>query len=371
MTPPAVARPRTVLVGIFALLSGCGGGSVDLGPGPQSLPIVIDGAVLKGPVADAHVCARWLGAATAAVDADRPACVATGADGAFRLEVPRAAGLLQLEASGGSYPDEAAPGTRRRLSRLRTVVAFEGPETGRDVPVTALTELAVRRAETRGTVDAAAVAAAFAEVGQAFGVSRPDRARPADVTAPQANLQDYPSLSYGLANAGILGWMAERGLPNDGPGGLDDALAELSGRLGAGTLHGELAAFRAGMRRVIAANPASGLNANAAGWAAAVALDFGRPPPAPVRPPIVEQPGTLRFAVRWELTDLLGGAAPVCITNVPASTPQAAILSAAEATSARYGQRVTGIAPVEACLGAGQSVTVDFPTGTEVWGDEG
>jgi hypothetical protein len=361
---PVTRAPLVALLASCCVLTACGGGSVDVGPDRPSPPITIEGAVIKGPVADARVCARWSGAP---VDAE-PVCVSSGIDGAFRLEVPRASGLLRIEASGGSYPDEGAPGVRRALSGLRTLVVLEGTEVARDVPVTALTELAVRRAEAGGAADAATVRAAFESVGRTFGVSRPDRTRPADVTGPQANLQDYPSLSYGLANAGVLGWMAERGLA---PERLDDALAELSERIGSGTLYGELAAFRAGMRRVIAANPASGLNPNADAWAAAVALDFGRPPPQPVRPPIVEQPGTLRFAVRWQLTDLLGGPMPVCITNVPESTPQQSVLSAAEATSARYGQRVTGIVPVEACLGAGQSITVDFATGAEVWGDEG
>jgi len=352
------------------LLAGCGGGGgpIDATAPLDPQPITVSGAVVKAPVAGARVCASWL--ADGVADPATTACVTSAADGTYAVPMPRRTALLLVEATGGDYVDEADPAARVALARLRSLVPVDdAPQSGRTVQVSALTELAVRRAQARGAFAADTVAAATAEVERTFGVSGLHRIRPLDLTA-RVDTQNTPALLYGLANAGVRGWMAERGLPG---GALDDALAELSTRLGAGTLHEQLASFRAGMRRVIHANPVSGLGSMASAWSSVVALDFGEPPPVPSRPLLVEQPGTLRFAVRWELTDLLGGpVAPMCITNVPATASEAQVRAAAQLASDVYGQRVTGLAPVARCIGGGQSVTVDFAApGSPVWGDGG
>jgi len=362
---------RGAPLALAALLAACGGGGGDP-PGeagrPEPPALVVSGSVVKSPVAGARVCASWL--AEGAPDPSTTACVSSAADGGFSLQLPRRAALLLVEASGGDYLDEADPAARVTLTRLRSVVPVDdGPPAGRTVQLSALTELAARRALARGGFSAEAAAAATTEVERAFGVTGLHRIRPADLTA-RVDVTDTPALLYGLANAGVRGWMAERGVP---AAALDDALAELASRLGAGTLHEQLAAFRAGMRRVILAHPASGLGSMATAWSSVVALDFGDPPPAPARPLLVEQPGTLRFAVRWELTDLLGATpAPMCLTNVPAGASEAQVRAAAQRAADVYAQRVSGLAPVARCIGGGQSVTVDFNApDSPVWGDEG
>jgi hypothetical protein len=350
-------------------LAGCGGGgggAIDEGP----LPVFVDGAVSKGPVAGARVCGVWI--VGGVVDTTTETCTTSGADGAYTLQMPRRTGLLSVTASGGSYRDEAT-GTSTALRTLRSTVAFAGTGNNVVAQVTALTEVMVQRAQARGRLDETTVAAATTEVERTFGVSGLTRTRPADVTAAQANLSSTPELQYGLSNAGVSGWIAERGLAS-----LEQALSTLSSRIGAATMYDELASYRAGMRRVITANPASGLNQNAAAYAAFVALDFGSPPPQPTRPLIVEQPGTQRFAVRWPLDDLFARpVGTVCVTNVPSTVPVATVLAAMQAHAATYKATVTSMTATARCIGSGQSITIDWsqtsanPWGTAVWGDEG
>lgn len=368
---PRLRRAALATLAAAAALVGCGGGGgSDLSVDPSTLPVFADGAVVKGPVSGARVCGVW--AVAGVQDASTQTCATTGADGAFSLTMPRRTGLLVVTATGGSYRDEAT-GAVTPLGTLRAAVPFDGSGNNVAAHVTALTEIAVRRAQARGALDETTVAAAGAEVRRTFGVSNLTGHRPADITAREANLSGSSELLYGLANAGVVGWMAERGV-----GSLDQGLATLSAKIGDGSMYDELPAFRAGIRRAIVANPASGLNMNAAAYASMVALDFGAPPPQPARPPIVEQPGTQRFAVRWLLDDLFGNkVGAVCVTNVPASVPVEQVRTAVEAHARTIPIQVTSMTATERCVGAGQSITIDWsrtsadPWGTAVWGDEG
>ncbi|RPH43318.1 MAG: hypothetical protein EHM87_14130 [Burkholderiales bacterium] len=361
-------RAAGLALAVATALAGCGGGSVDVTPDPATQPVTFAGAVTKGPVSGARVCASWL--VDGAVDAATTTCTDSGADGAYALTMPRRAALLLVEATQGAYADEADPGVRVPLSRLRGALAFDGPESRRDLQVSALTELAVVRAQALGGLRAEPLAAAKAEVERSFGVTGIERIRPADLTQPQVSGLDATT-RYGLVNAGVRGWMAERGRP---AAALDAALAELAARMAAGTLHEELVAFRAGIRRVIVANPGSGLASNASAWSQAIGLDFGRPPPTPVTPALVEAAGSLRYAVPWAnpaLAQLTGGAPLACVTNVPAGTAEDAVRAAAAATVAPFGQTAATLLPVAACLGSGTAFTIDFPSGRVVSGDRG
>ena len=367
---PSVLRAgRAVLaVTLASVLAGCGGGSIDVTPDLATQPVTFAGAVTKGPVAGARVCASWL--VDGAVDASSTVCTESGADGTYALTMPRRAAVLLVEATQGAYADEAEPAVRVPLSRLRGALAFDGPESRRDLQVSALTELAVLRAQALGGLRVQPLAAARAEVERTFGVSGIERVRPADLTRPQTSGLD-DTTRYGLVNAGVRGWMAERGRP---AAALDAALAELAERMAAGTLYEELAAFRAGIRRVIVANPGSGLSSNASAWSQAIGLDFGRPPPTPVTPVLVETAGTLRYAVPWAnpvLFLLTGGTPVACVTNVPAGTAEDAVRAAAAATVAPFGQTAETLVPVAACLGSGTAYTIDFPSGRVVSGDRG
>jgi hypothetical protein len=368
--PLRLRRAALATLAAAAALAGCGGGGSGGSVDPATLPVFVDGAAVKGPVSGARVCGVW--AVAGVQDASTQTCATTGADGVYALAMPRRTGLLVVTAAGGSYRDEVS-GAATPLGTLRAAVPFDGTGNNVTAHVTALTEIAVRRAQARGALDEATVAAAGAEVRRAFGVSNLTGHRPADITAREANLSGTPELLYGLANAGVLGWMAERGV-----GSLEQGLATLSAKIGDGSMYDELPAFRAGIRRAIVANPASGLNLNAAAYASMLALDFGTPPPQPARPPIVEQPGTQRFAVRWTLDEVFQRpVGAVCVTNVPASVPESAVRTAVQAHAQTYNSQVTSMTATARCIGAGQSITIDWsqtgadPWGTAVWGDEG
>ena len=368
LSPVRSPFTAVAVAGVLAL-AGCGGGG-SLSTDPDTLPVFVDGFVSKGPVSGARVCGVWIIAGVQ--DAATETCTTSGSTGAYALEMPRRAGLLSVVATGGTFRDEAT-GAATPLRTLRSAVAFDGVGNNVVAQVTALTEIMVQRAQARGRLDTVTVAAATTEVERTFGVSGLTRTRPADITARDANLSPTPELLYGLANAGVVGWMAERGITQ-----LEQALGTLSSGIAGATLYDELAAYRAGIKRVITANPASGLNSNAAAYSTLVGLDFGRPPPTPTRPTIVEQAGTQRFAVRWLIDDLfLIPIGMACVTNVPASVAPATVLAAMQAHAATYGTTVTSMTPVSKCIGAGQSITVDWsqtstnPWGTALWGDEG
>lgn len=370
-TPSPRLRRLIPVAAIGALLvAGCGGGGGGGMTDPTPLPVFVDGVVSKGPVSGARVCGTWIVAGVQ--DAQTETCTTSSSTGQYTLQMPRRIGLLSVVATGGTWRDEAT-GATTALRTLRSAVAFDGNGNNVAAQVTALTELMVQRALARGNLDATTVAAAVTEVERTFGVTGLTRTRPADITAREANLSPAPELLYGLANAGVTGWMVEKGITQ-----LDQALGTLATRIAGATLYDELAAYRAGIRRAITANPASGLNMNAAAYATMVALDFGTPPPVPTRPLIVEQAGTQRFAVRWVIDDLFQRPIGVaCVTNVPASVASATVLAAMQAHAATYNTTVTSMTPVTRCIGSGQSITIDWsqtsanPWGTAVWGDEG
>ena len=366
--PPRAPAPIAALAVLAAAVAaGCGGGSIDVTPDPATRPVTVSGTVFKGPVSGARVCASWL--ADGALDASTTACAISDADGRYAITMPRRAAVLQVEATQGSYVDEAAPTTRVPLSRLRGAVAFSGPESTLAVQATAMTELAVRRALARGPLGAATLADAEAEVRRAFGVTAPLHLEPADATGPRVTVLD-DATRYGLVNAGVRGWMAERGRP---AADLDAALDTLASKLGSGTLHEELDAFRAGMKRVLDANPSAGLRPMSSAWSQVVPLQFGSRPVTPAAPRIVETAGTLRYAVPWVnpvMVALVGGAPAACVTNVPVGTAESAVRAVAQPVAAQFGQEQTfTLQPVASCKGLRTGSTVDFPSGRSQSGD--
>jgi hypothetical protein len=283
--------------------------------------------------------------------------------------MPRRAAVLQVEATQGSYVDEADPTTRVPLTRLRGAVAFSGPESTLDVQATPMTDLVVRRALARGPLGLTTLAGAETEVRRAFGLNGSLHRAPADATRPQVTSLD-DATAYGLVNAGVRGWMAERGRP---AADLDGALDTLATKLGAGTLYEELSAFRAGMKRVIDATPTGGLRPMSSAWSQVLPLQFGSAPPTPTEPRIVETAGTLRYAMPWVspvVLSLVGGAPLACVTNVPSGAAESAVRASVQAIADRAGQGVTfTLQPVSSCKGLKTAYTVDFPSGRSQSGD--
>ena len=99
---------------LAGLLAACGGGDnssvAAASPAPAasataSTTTTVSGAVVKGPVLGAQVCA--FAVAGAARGAALGTCTTTDAAGHYSLSVPAGTGALWLQASGGSYTDEA------------------------------------------------------------------------------------------------------------------------------------------------------------------------------------------------------------------------------------------------------------------------
>jgi hypothetical protein len=147
-------------------LAACGGDDDDT---TAAAPVVVPpavtqltGAVVKGPVAGAQVCGYAV--AGSARGAALGTCVTTDANGNYTLSLPVASGPLWLEASGGSYTDEAtsAAATLPAGSVLASLATANGGNvTAMLTPLTTLALNAARAAVgSTGTLDAAAFQAA-------------------------------------------------------------------------------------------------------------------------------------------------------------------------------------------------------------------
>lgn len=151
-------------------LAACGGGD-----GAASAPAVsttITGAVVKGPVNGARVCAY-----TVVANARGPAlgsCTTTDASGNYSFAVPAGAGPLWVEATGGSYTNEAtgAAAVLPTGSALRSVVtANAGTVSTMLTPLTTLAlNAAVANLRPGGTLDAASFNVGAAQLLSAFNL---------------------------------------------------------------------------------------------------------------------------------------------------------------------------------------------------------
>ena len=112
---PASTAAAGLALLLAGLLTACGGAdngsTAATSPAPAASAATtnpsttVSGAVVKGPVLGAQVCAFAVaGSGRGAVLGD---CATTDAAGRYSLSVPTGTGALWLQASGGSYTDEA------------------------------------------------------------------------------------------------------------------------------------------------------------------------------------------------------------------------------------------------------------------------
>lgn len=161
-----------------AALSGCGGGDDTAGALPMppvpAAPVstTVSGAVVKGPVAGAQVCAYTVVANVRG--AALGSCTTSDATGLYSLAVPTDSGALWLEATGGSYVDEI---TRATLSLppgsplVSLVTASGSTVTAMLTPLTTLALNAARSSTaTSGTLNAAAYSSAVAQLMSSFNL---------------------------------------------------------------------------------------------------------------------------------------------------------------------------------------------------------
>ncbi len=206
---PCPARPGPIPAGsrlqglgaLFALtatlaLAGCGGGedgTVTPSPAPPVAPApppaptppaptppappptastTVGGAVVKGPVSGAQVCAYTVLAN--ARGAALGSCTTSDSTGTYSLSVPAGSGPLWLEATGGSYTDEAtaASATLPAGSALTAIVtANGGTVTSMLTPLTTLAlNAAAASAGSSGTLDALAYSAAATQLLASFNL---------------------------------------------------------------------------------------------------------------------------------------------------------------------------------------------------------
>ena len=116
------------------LLAACGGGggtssalsaTGGVAPAPAVPTTTVSGSVVKGPVNGANVCAYKV---TAAGKGDQIRCVASSAGGSYSMDI-QYIGDVVIEATGGSYTDEATNTSRTLANPLQVVISSQGGNT--------------------------------------------------------------------------------------------------------------------------------------------------------------------------------------------------------------------------------------------------
>lgn len=147
-----------------AALAACGGGGGGASPAATETPAsVVSGAVVKGPVASATVCAFEL---LPTGKGKGLACTLSGEDGSYSLSLDYT-GPVIVEASGGHYTDEASGNSGVSLDVPLTVAGTVAPGT-QTLVATPLTAMAYARALRSGALTVAGFDAAAADVQRTF-----------------------------------------------------------------------------------------------------------------------------------------------------------------------------------------------------------
>ena len=150
-------------------ISACGGG--DDGPA-AAVTTTVAGAVVKGPVAGAQVCAYSVVANGRGTGVG--SCTTSDAQGRYSFNLPVGTGPLWVEASGGTYTDETtgATTTLPAGSPLTSLITANGGTV--ETMLTPLTTLALNAAAatvgSSGTLSAAAYDTAAAQLMTAFNL---------------------------------------------------------------------------------------------------------------------------------------------------------------------------------------------------------
>lgn len=173
--PVARACAAAVLV---SSLAACGGGDSSPAPTPSPAPApapapsstTVSGSVVKGPVAGAQVCAYTVSGSARGTALG--SCTTADASGKYSFAVPAGSGPLWLEATGGSYVDEATGATVTLPAGAPLLALVNATGSTASTMLTPLTTLALNAARatvgTSGTLDAVAFANAAAKLLASF-----------------------------------------------------------------------------------------------------------------------------------------------------------------------------------------------------------
>lgn len=196
--------PRHIVVVASVLLQvACGGGGGDgVGSGGTG---IVSGAVVKGPVANATVSAYAL--ANGQPEAALGSAV-TNANGNFTLSIGSYSGPLMLQASAGTFRDEATGALMTMASGDVMTAVLASVASGASVSgvqVTPVTSMAQARAQQMaGGMTDANITAANAALGNYFSVSDILRVAPMNplIAGSGANAS-ADSRNYGMTLAAI------------------------------------------------------------------------------------------------------------------------------------------------------------------------
>ncbi len=194
--------PLLVAVVATALLqAACGGGGDGIGSGGTG----ISGSVIKGPTANATVIAY-------AVSAGQPGAqigsATTDANGNFTLPIGSYSGPVMLQASAGTYRDEATGALMTMASGDVMTALLPSVATGTTVTgvqVTPVTSMAQTRAQQMaGGMTDANIAAANTAMGNYFSVGDILHVQPMNPLVPGSGAAAGPdSRNYGMTLAAM------------------------------------------------------------------------------------------------------------------------------------------------------------------------
>jgi hypothetical protein len=239
-----------VLLGVAAsvVVSGCGGGS-STGPvaPPPAAVNTVTGVASKGPLSGATVCAYAISAGAKGTLIGT--CAASASTGAYTLDLGSYTGPVLLEATGGSYVDEATGTSVSLATPLRSVLAnFAGGSAS--AAVTALTEVATQLGLAgTGGLNTSNIQNAIAAVQTNFGVADILATQPVDALSVPANAS-ADQKAYALALASLSQYLKGQASGTTLASALQTMQACLASAAGCGSLHSDfgtaMAAFQAG-----------------------------------------------------------------------------------------------------------------------------
>lgn len=195
-------------VGMAVSACGGGGGSSSTSSTGESPASVIAGVASKGPLNGATVCAYALANGTKGAQLG---CARTDESGNYSLSVAGHTGDVLVEASGGTYVDEATGQTVNLSGPLRSFARNLEPGFGKAVAVTPLTEIATSLAEQAGGLNADNLDLAASSVQSNFGVDDIVTTQPTDVLGSGASAAGVKAKAYGLALAAFAQHMNNQG----------------------------------------------------------------------------------------------------------------------------------------------------------------
>ena len=196
LTPAWRVAPLVASLGL--ILSGCGGG----GGGGDTTPVgthhTVAGVASKGLLSGAQLCAYAVTAG--AKGAQIGDCVQSASNGSYSLDLGSYTGAVLLEATGGTYVDEATGATVSLSTPLHAVLANVSGGTA-TAAVTPLTELAYQLASASG-LSATSIQTAQATVQSNFGLVDIIATQPVDALNPPTGAS-ADQKAYALALATV------------------------------------------------------------------------------------------------------------------------------------------------------------------------